>query len=68
MLYKINNLVYNLLVKNIKIREWIIIFRGNIMISTVIRVASIVLLILIFSNIWAQKRAKEEQQNKKSKK
>lgn len=37
------------------------------MISTVIRVASIVLLILIFSNIWAQKRDKEEQQNKKSK-
>ncbi len=38
------------------------------MISTVIRVASVVLLILIFSNICAQKRAKEEPQNKKSKK
>lgn len=38
------------------------------MISTVVRVASIVLVILIFSNIWVKKRAREEQQDKNSKK
>lgn len=34
------------------------------MISTIIRVASVVLLILIFSNIWAQKRAQDEKNKK----
>lgn len=38
------------------------------MISTVIKIASIVLLVLIFSNIWAQKREREEPKNKNSKK
>ena len=38
------------------------------MISTVVRVASIVLVISIISNIWVKKRAREEQQDKNSKK
>lgn len=37
------------------------------MVSTAIKVVSIVLLILIFSNMWSQKRAGEEQKNKNSK-
>lgn len=37
------------------------------MVQTIIRVASIVLLFVIVSNLWAQKRAQEENHNKKKK-
>ena len=38
------------------------------MVQTIIRVASVVLLCVIVSNLWAQKRAKEESQNNNKKK
>ncbi|XAM50717.1 hypothetical protein TVTCOM_08220 [Terrisporobacter vanillatitrophus] len=38
------------------------------MVQTIIRVGSIILLFLIVTNIWAQKRARDEGQNKNSKK
>ncbi len=38
------------------------------MVQTIIRVASVVLLFVIVSNLWAQKRAKEESQSNNKKK
>lgn len=38
------------------------------MVQTIIRVGSIILLFLIVTNIWTQKRARDEEQNKNSKK
>ena len=38
------------------------------MVQTIIRVASVALLFVIVSNLWAQKRAKEESQNNNKKK
>lgn len=37
------------------------------MVQTIIRVASVVLLIIILANLWIQKNEKEQQQNKKRK-
>lgn len=42
--------------------------RGDNMVQTIIRVGSIILLFLIVTNIWTQKRARDEEQNKNSKK
>ncbi|WMT83274.1 hypothetical protein TEMA_37850 [Terrisporobacter mayombei] len=38
------------------------------MVQTIIRVGSLILLFIIVTNIWAQKRARDEEQNKNSKK
>ncbi|XAM44347.1 hypothetical protein TPDSL_08480 [Terrisporobacter petrolearius] len=38
------------------------------MVQTIIRVGSLVLLFIIVINIWSQKRAKDEEQNRNSKK
>ena len=38
------------------------------MLQTIIREASVVLLFVIVSNLWAQKRAKEESQSNNKKK
>lgn len=38
------------------------------MVQTIIRVGSIILLFIIITNIWAQKREKENVQNKNNKK
>lgn len=38
------------------------------MIQTIIRVASVVLLFIIVTNLWAQRNSREESQNKNSKK
>lgn len=38
------------------------------MVQTIIRVGSLVLLFVIITNIWSQKRARDEEQNKNSKK
>lgn len=38
------------------------------MVQTIIRVGSIILLFLIVTNIWAQKKARDEEQNKNRKK
>ncbi|XAM36524.1 hypothetical protein TPHSE_08000 [Terrisporobacter petrolearius] len=38
------------------------------MVQTIIRVGSLVLLFIIVINIWSQKRAKDEEQNKNNKK
>ncbi|XAM40524.1 hypothetical protein TPELB_08300 [Terrisporobacter petrolearius] len=38
------------------------------MVQTIIRVGSIVILFIIVTNIWSQKRAKDEEQNKNNKK
>ncbi|SFJ65768.1 hypothetical protein SAMN02910355_3546 [Terrisporobacter glycolicus] len=38
------------------------------MVQTIIRVGSLVLLFIIVINIWSQKRAKDEEQNRNNKK
>lgn len=38
------------------------------MVQTIVRVGSLILLFIIITNIWAQKRAREEAQNKNNKK
>ena len=38
------------------------------MVQTIIRVGSLILLFVIIANIWAQKRTKDEAQNKNNKK
>jgi len=38
------------------------------MVQTIIRVGSLVLLLIIVTNIWSQKRAKDEELNKNNKK
>lgn len=37
------------------------------MVQTIIRVGSLILLFVIIANIWAQKRTKDEAQNKNNK-
>lgn len=37
------------------------------MVQTIIRVGSLVLLFIIVINIWSQKRAKDEEQNRNNK-
>ena len=37
------------------------------MVQTIIRVASVALLIIILANLWIQKKENEQQQNKKRK-